>query len=374
MIGWGCSGSGLENKEMKKENIITESVNLAECYRDIYEEAVKEGKQDSSELKTDIIDEIAKMGYAVSDMENTVDMCNADQMELFCGKAQKRKKSSATVFSVLEKGGFLRYDFTTEKGKINVILSTLQWKNNDPKVIYYHEFEACAWKYTKNGYFFVEEYQPPGYDGSPAKYAIRVKPLGAMCRKYNCEYVSGVGYKRNNLLITNWDESDYSGLDFYDLYEKFYRMKYGKNVPYEPYEGAEYEIPEEEFSAVIQGYFQISKQQIETYIVWGGKQKTVLYRPRGIHDAEQPYEPYPEVVDYKRQKDGTIRLLVQAVWKQKMTDQAVISELVVRPTRDGSYQYVSNHILSENENSDRTWYKPRLTEKEWDTYYKNKGE
>ena len=47
----------------------------------------------------------------------------------------------------------------------------------------------------------------------------------------------------NNLLITNWDNQNYTELDFYDLYEKMYYMKYGKQVPYETnYGGAEYEV------------------------------------------------------------------------------------------------------------------------------------
>ncbi len=48
----------------------------------------------------------------------------------------------------------------------------------------------------------------------------------------------------NNLLITNWDNQNYTELDFYDLYEKMYYMKYGKQVPYEAnYGRAEYEVP-----------------------------------------------------------------------------------------------------------------------------------
>mgnify|MGYP000107988144 FL=1 len=50
-----------------------------------------------------------------------------------------------------------------------------------------------------------------------------------------------VGYAVNNLMITNWNEQDFSALEFYDLYEILYRAEYGEYVPYEAYEGAEYE-------------------------------------------------------------------------------------------------------------------------------------
>ena len=73
-----------------------------------------------------------------------------------------------------------------------------------------------------------------------------------------------LGYALNNLLITNWDNQNYTELDFYDLYEKMYYMKYGKQVPYEAnYGGAEYEVPEDEFEEVIKTYLPFSNSEIE---------------------------------------------------------------------------------------------------------------
>ena len=121
----------------------------------------------------------------------------------------------------------------------------------------------------------------------------------------------------------------------------------------------------------IQNYFKIDREKITENTTYNPKEKTYRYRPRGLHDAEQPYEPYPEVVTYEKQEDGTLRLFIEAVWERKMTDHAVTSELVVRPIEDGSYQYVSNQVTGWDENLELLWYTPRLTDEEWQYYYEN---
>lgn len=85
-----------------------------------------------------------------------------------------------------------------------------------------------------------------------------MQPLDKTCRELNRKYVMPLGYALNNLLITNWDNQNYTELDFYDLYEKMYYMKYGKQVPYEAnYGGVEYEVPEDEFEEVIKTYLPL---------------------------------------------------------------------------------------------------------------------
>ena len=58
----------------------------------------------------------------------------------------------------------------------------------------------------------------------------------------------------------------------------------------------------------------------------------------GLHDAEQPYEPYPEVYTHMRNKKmEPLRLFIEAVWEREMTDCAATRELVVRPLENGSF-------------------------------------
>lgn len=72
---------------------------------------------------------------------------------------------------------------------------------------------------------------------------------------------------------------------------------------------------------------------------------------------------------YKELEDGTVQLTVEAVWEMEMLDCAMKSELVVRPMEGGSFQYVSNRVISREEQMTSFWYKPRLTEEAWNNYY-----
>lgn len=170
------------------------------------------------------------------------------------------------------------------------------------------------------------------------------------------------------MLIINWKEEDYSNLNFYDLYELKYPSIYGKEIPYAMKEGAEYQIPKEEFESVLQTLFPITSEQIQKNAVYNPDTQSYRYRPRGLHDCEFPYEPYPEVISYEELGDGKLKLVVEAVWKIEMLDQAFRSELVVEPLEGGKIHYVSNTILSPEEDEPR-WYVPRLTDEQWREAY-----
>ena len=377
---WFCSGCGQVTgtetekstgitEDTKEQRIAEECETLAEGYRGIYEKAEEQGTLDTLEVRREIIEFIGSSGYAAVDREDQIDMVNYEQAEEFCKSADEGQKDSITIISLIEEGGFIRYDMETEEGEIDVAASTLRWREGKPRISYYNEFTAHTWQYTEKGYFFVEEYHPPGYDGAPGVTAFRVRPLDKACRELNRKYVYPVGYELNNMLITDWSEQDYSELDFYDMYDKLYCIKYGKPVPYEAYEGAEYEIPEQEFEEVLQSYFRVGREQLAEKTMYDPNSRTYLYRPRGLYELELPYGPYPEVVAYEEQEDGTIRLFIEAVWERKLTDKAGTSELVVRPLDDGGFQYVSNQVTGWDDNLAIPWYKPRLTDEEWRYYY-----
>lgn len=355
----------------RQQIICADSEQLAGGYRDIYEKAQKDDKRNSLELKLKIAEYFRNKGYAAVDMSNQIDMVNYEKVEEFCGKAENAEKAEIIIFSIMDEGGFVRYDMESGEGEIEVIVSSLKWENHNPHTDYYHEFKAYTWKYTENGYFFIEEYHPPGFDGAPGQKGFRVKPLNQICRELNRKYVIPIGYERNNMLIVDWNEQDYTNLEFYDLYELMHRLKYDTYAPYNAdYMGAEYEIPKSEFEEVMQTYFRIDSEEIQKNTVYHSDSQTYRYRPRGLYDYEMPYEPYPEVVDYEEQSDGTLKLFIQAVWERKEQDCAFASELVVRPLENGQCQYVSNQVIHSEENSEAQWYMPRLSDDEWLHYYK----
>ena len=62
--------------------------------------------------------QIQKTGKAAVDAENQINMANYRQVEEFCVKAGEGENTETTIFTVLDKGGFVRYDMEAENGGI----------------------------------------------------------------------------------------------------------------------------------------------------------------------------------------------------------------------------------------------------------------
>lgn len=345
---------------------------IADLYEDIYSRAFDADSLDSLETMQSIVSRLGEKGYCAADADNQINMTNSEQMESFLSAAGAGEEAKTTVLLVMEGGSIVYYGFQAQDGDISAQRCTLYWESGTPKAGYYEAFTAENWRCTEGSYFFFDQYRMPGYDGPPGEIGIRVRPLDSDCREYNRKYVMPIGYNRNNVLISDWSESDgFGSLNFYDLYDVMYRMKYGTEAPYPyAYTGAEYEIPASEFDSVLQSYLNISTDTIRSRTVYYPESESYQYRPRGLEDAEYPYSPYPEVTACETRADGTLELTVQAVQTTKLTDQAVVSRLVVRPLPDGSFQYVSNHVTGTTEGVSGTWFTPRLTEDEWNYRYR----
>ena len=68
--------------------------------------------------------------------------------------------------------------------------------------------------------------------------ALRVEPLDEACWEWNEKALLPVGYECNNLFLTDWDETDFGELDFYDLFDVFYPQIYHRKIPWQSGENA----------------------------------------------------------------------------------------------------------------------------------------
>ncbi|RDU22792.1 DUF6070 family protein [Anaerosacchariphilus polymeriproducens] len=384
MISFGISGCNIDKsiilkdanetvqniKDAEKE-IFKDSKKIAEFYREIYEHALNEENQLNLDTVKSIVKLLGEAGYAAVDNENQVDMVNPNKVKQFAEKVENKEEAEITIICVLYNGGFVRYDLNTKEGKVEVIRTSITWKDKMPEVNYREEYFAHTWVYSEEGYLFFEQYHMPGFDGPSGHTAIRVKALDERSRELNRKYLIPIGYNLNNMFTTDWSEGDYKQLNFYDLYERMYQLKYGKPVSDKSeHEGKSYEIPKTEFQDVFQSYFKINSQILQQKTVYHAGSKTYQYRPRGMFDfAPTPNIPYPEVVSYNEEQDGTIMLTVNAVWPEENLAKAFSHVVVIRPLTDGRFQYVSNHVIHSKENMEPTWYRDRLTDEEWANYY-----
>lgn len=133
--------------------------------------------------------------------------------------------------------------------------------------------------------------------------------------------------------------------------------------------GAVYHIPKTEFENVIMEYFNIDSDKLQKKTIYDYQTQTYEYKPRGFYEIEYPEYPYSEVVGYTEHSDGTITLNVHVVYPYAGDSDVYMHDVTVRPLSDGRVQYVSNYIVSEEENNNITWHTPRLTEDEWNDIY-----
>lgn len=376
-----------ENREIVVDNEVRlpneddfdDAVSIAAIYRDIYDEAVETNTLSSLETLRRIVARLGENGYVAVDSENQVDMAGAEQVIEFC-KAVDENKSAMLTIIVIKDFGFRKFDLKTEDGNVNIVRGYYQYDQdgclqNRSTVSYL----ADIWQYTEEGYilfegsYFSDENYVLTLSDTPEHTALRVLPLDEKCRELNRKYILPVGYEQNNIFLTDWNEEDIGELDFYDIFDNFYPILYGQSVPYVADEslavGAVYQIPEEIFENVIMTHFNVNKEALRRETTYNPEKAAYEYRPRGFYEVEYPDIPYPEVVSYTENQDGTITLIVNAVYPNGNTSMAYSHKTVIRPLEEDCFQYVSNQMMNLIDEHDIWWHSNRLTKEEWIEIY-----
>ncbi len=358
---------------------------IAAVYRDIYDETVETNTLGSLETMRRIVARLGENGYVAVDSENQVDMVGAEQAVAFC-KAVEEKKSAALIIIVIQDLGFRKFDLETKDGNVNIVRGYYQYDQNGcPRNKSTVSYPADIWQYTEEGYlifegsyFSEEDFVLTLSEGSEHT-VLRVLPLDETCRELNRKYILPVGYGRNNIFLADWNEGNFEELDFYDVFDIFYPVLYQQPVPYAADEnlgaGVVYQIPEEIFENVIMTYFNIDKEALRQETTYSAENAAYEYRPRGFYEVEYPDIPYPEVVDYmvsdadEENPDGTITLVINAVYPNGNTSMSYSHRTVIRPLNEEGFQFVSNEMISLEDGSDIWWHSDRLTKEEWIEIY-----
>lgn len=352
-------------------------------YAEIYEETIQSaapGNTVSENLSViqEITSSLGMRGITAIDSENQVDMTNPQQMRDFISALESGETAGLTVFVVSAYDRFTKYDLHTEKGTLEAVKTYYQYNDGAFESKSRVSFPADSWQYTEEGYFLFT-----GKSSSAQSLVLtmsddteiaawRVEPLDTRFREWNRRYVLPVGYGRNNLFLVDWHENSYENLDFYDLFDKFYPQVFKQPTPYTASKdaaiGAVYQIPEKEFENVLSLHLGIDAGTLHAKTNYLEKAGAYEYRPRGFYEVEYPNLPYPEVVGGTENEDGTLTLLVNAVYPAMETARAFTHELTVRPDAQG-FQYVSNTVLPNSRDCDMGWHTDRLTKEAWENIY-----
>ncbi len=175
------------------------------------------------------------------------------------------------------------------------------------------------------------------------------------------------------MFLTNWNEEDFGELDFYDVFDIFRREDHMYDVDLSSGNGvgtcAVYLVSKDTFEEIIMSKFNITSEALQAKTVYYPGENVYEYKPRGLEEVEYPEYPYPEVVGYIENPDGTLTLKVQAVFPYRDLSKAYVYEVTVRNTENGTVQYVGNHIIEPISDQDIAWHTPRLTRTEWEELY-----
>ena len=386
----GCSSIHQEPVKVEENDVViltpeerkfAEANAIAETYYDIYEEAAAANTLGTLEVTRSMINRLGENGYVAVDDKNQIDMTEADQVMQFCEKVDTGEEAELTIIVLSYLGGFTKYDLQTEEGEIDIVRGYYQYVKGKLENGSMGSYRASTWQYTEEGYlvfegnWFSEEYYMLAVSEVPECVMLRVQPLDEKCRELNRQYLLPIGYGLNNMFLVDWSEDDFGELNFYDLYDIFYPIMYGQSVPYEADEdlevGAVYQIPKEEFESIIMQYFKIDSETLQSKTTYWKENAAYEYKPRGFYEIEYPIVPYPEIVGYADNADGTITLTVNVIDPDMCIAKVYTHEVVVRPLEDGGVQYVSNRIIPSQENHEVTWHMERLTAEQWEEVYGN---
>lgn len=317
-----------------------------------------------------VIESMGSKGYIAVDVENQINMANAENAEMFLSEVAEDRDAGCTILQVMYDKSFVRFDFKSGGNNVMITRRFYVWENNCFVEKNEENYKAYTWKYT-DGYLFFERYRMGGYDGDSAYTALRVEPLDEKLRVLNRKYIKTIGYDSNNLFTTNWDESDMNKINYYDIYEALYKMKYGMSSPYSD-EGVTYMIEGKLYEKVFQEYLPVSTDVLQHVNVYDVSRQMYQYRTRGMFDhSVTPLVPFPEVVDAEYNADGTITLIVNAVSEKDESGRLFTHKVTIKEKENDGFEYVSNDVLTMGKEG-IYWYRDRLSDKEWQEHYGDK--
>lgn len=317
-----------------------------------------------------VIESMGGKGYIAVDVENQINMANAENAEMFLSEVAENRDAGCTILQVMYDKSFVRFDFKSGSNNVMITRRFYVWENNCFVEKNEENYKAYTWKYT-DGYLFFERYRMGGYDGDSAYTALRVEPLDEKLRVLNRKYIKTIGYDSNNLFTTNWDESDMNKINYYDIYEALYKMKYGMSSPYSD-EGVTYMIEGKLYEKVFQEYLPVSTDVLQHVNVYDVSRQMYQYRTRGMFDhSVTPLVPFPEVVDAEYNADGTITLIVNAVSEKDESGRLFTHKVTIKEKENDGFEYVSNDVLTMGKEG-IYWYRDRLSDKEWQEHYGDK--
>lgn len=300
--------------------------------------------------------QLSSLPVCVNDEQGYQNLQNKQIAEAYLDDLKKQTDSRFTCYTILKSGGLMRKDFISEKGEHYLIVSHLDFENDQltAKISYGKTITDIT--YDEYGYVSyhiqlpkkIVEYAGLAYDG------FRIDPLKEELREYNQKYIYPISYDCNNLFLTDWNQDSIEQLEFSDLLKYLYVLDTD-----EPFIGSNYpankaqyirEIDAAFFEHLFMKYFNIDQKLLRKLTCFDDVTNTYswLELTCGASHYIQP-KLYPEVIDAEKNQDQLI-LTVRATGYEKGTPVVFTHKVTIQLYEDGSFRYIANKIIGSQDN------------------------
>ena len=325
-----------DEKEQLQSTVLSAAESVKAIYKDVIiadAENYSSGDSEfSSEQRKAVVEQLGAAGLVSVDEDTN--MQNPEKIEMFYADYLNGQDSMVTVFEVQRDGLIGAVTFIYRKERLQTYYIGVRWKEGGmPEIQGTSVSNVAEIKLTEKGYF-IYAYEYVIAHASLRQY-WRIEPLSEDCRELTEKYISGLSYVNYNVLVTNWDSSNVEDILMPCMYEDIYRIYTGENLKTE-----DWKIPAEEYERIMTTCFPVSVEQLREHC--GYDEGSNSYEYEMIYAS--PYPPFGEVVDYTKNADGTITLIVDGVWPDYNSDLAFRNTVVVQPFEDGTFRYLSNSI------------------------------
>ena len=326
--------------EEEKEQLESTALSAAESVKEIYKDVIIADAANYSsgvseftrEQRRAVAEQLGAAGLV--SVEEDTNMQNTEKIKAFYADYLNGQDSMVTVFEVQRNGLIGAVTFIYREERLQTYYIGIRWKQGGmPEIQGTLVSNVTEMKLTEKGYF-IYAYEHVIAHESLRQY-WRIEPLSEDCRELTRKYISGLSYVNYNVLVTNWNSSNAEDILMPCMYEDIYRIYTGENLKTE-----DWKIPAEEYERIMTTYFPVSADQLRERCGYDEGSNSYEYEM----NYASPYPPFGEVVDYIKNADGTITLIVDGVWPDYNSDLAFRNMVVVRPFEDGTFRYLSNSI------------------------------
>ncbi|MBQ8075437.1 MAG: hypothetical protein IJ237_05565 [Oscillospiraceae bacterium] len=304
---------------------------------------------------------IAAAGYPAQDSAGAFNMQGYEALDDFASKAAYGLDDvNGTYIIVYPDGHLSGFLLSRTTGRWHLYSSSAAWNDDGTTRIYSEgRYAVGSVRYTAKGWMIynrdTSDFDENQRANTDAYVMIRVLPMDSEAKTLCQRYVEPVGYFENNLFLTDWNEQYFNPIDFNSLYAYIFAMyngtemlsSYNARSYYKTVAGTKlYLVPQDIFENNVGVYFRIDSSTLRAISDYTSQLRGYLFLG---YDTDYynvtPRTPFPEVVSYTYNANGTITMIVDAVNKWYGTDRSFRHELTVRPGNGTSFQYVSNRLM-----------------------------